>query len=314
MRSRVPLLALLFAVGLFALPAAVHAAIPFFGPIIPNEQITVNGVVTNQNVCAAGWGMVMIVINNIISLLLTLVVVFVAPLMFAYAGFLFVLNPINSGGREKAKHALTNTIGGLVIALAGWMIVDAVMAVLYNQGAQTSGGTLGVWSSLISSNGADLCIPLAASLKQVGPTVTPGVTVIPPTANCAAAYASVLPGISVSSSGNCCDRTNGKCTSLDGMSSATISQIIHVQNKCGGVTVTGGTEVGHSGEGSGGSHSGGSKVDIGQNLISCVQGATGNSLITPPSFGSSQIKDKCGNVYTWEGNHTDIYVAQACPL
>ena len=166
MRSRVSLLALLFAIGSFALPLAAHAAIPFFGPIIP----------ANYNVCPAGWGLLMTVVNNIISLLITLAIVFVAPLMIAYSGFLFVVNPVSSGGKEHAKQILTNTIVGIVIALAGWMIVDAIMAVLYKPGS--AGET---WSSLITSGGIDPCLDVAGALKQVGetgiPTPAPGISV-----------------------------------------------------------------------------------------------------------------------------------------
>ena len=86
MRSRIPLFAFLLVAGSLALPLAAQAGgIPFFGPIIPNEQITVNGVLTNQNVCAAGWGLLITVINNVISLLITLAIVFVAPLMIAWS-------------------------------------------------------------------------------------------------------------------------------------------------------------------------------------------------------------------------------------
>src|SRR5665811_701814 len=53
MRSRIPVFAALFVVGLFALPVVTHAAIPFFGPIIPEAY----------NQCAAGWGMLITVVN-----------------------------------------------------------------------------------------------------------------------------------------------------------------------------------------------------------------------------------------------------------
>lgn len=155
MRSRISLLTLLLVAGSLALPLAAHAAIPFFDPIIPQS--------TNQ--CAAGWGLIMVVINNIISLGITLAIVFVAPLMIAYAGFLFVVNPVNAGGKAKAKSILLNTVVGIVIALAGWMIVDAVMAVLYDR--NTVGET---WSQLITTGGANFCIPLAGSLR---PAVVP---------------------------------------------------------------------------------------------------------------------------------------------
>jgi hypothetical protein len=158
MRSRATFFTLLFAVSLFALPLFAHAAaIPFFGPIIPSD-------------CSAGFGMLVEVINNIIRVLLTLAIVFVAPLMIAYSGFLFVVNPVNAGGREEAKKILTNTITGIVISLAAWMIVGAVMAVLYEPTK-----VWGTWTDLLlSGDSAGQCIEQAGSVA--GPSApAPGV-------------------------------------------------------------------------------------------------------------------------------------------
>jgi len=153
-------------VGSFVLPQFAHAAIPFFGPIIPQAG--------SQAVCPASWGMLITVVNNIIQLLLTIAIVFVAPLMVAYAGFLFVVNPADPSGIAKAKGVLTNTIVGIVISLSAWMVVDAVMAVLYNPG-----NAAGTWASLISSGGIDPCLPQAGALpssglNQAAPSVTTG--------------------------------------------------------------------------------------------------------------------------------------------
>ena len=146
-------------------PLFAHAGgIPFFGPIIPKESAT----------CPASWGLVITVINNIITLLITLAIVFVAPLMIAYAGFLFVVNPVNSGGISQAKSILLNTVIGIAVALAGWLIVDAIMAVLYNPTAVGS-----TWSSLITSGGTTPCLQVAGSYNPAKP-VTPPV-VVPPT-------------------------------------------------------------------------------------------------------------------------------------
>lgn len=151
MRSRVPLFAFLLVAGSLALPLAAHAGIPFFGPIIP----------PSYNVCPAGWGMIMDVINNIISLLLTLAIVFVAPIMIAWAGFLYVINPVNPDKRGEANKILMNTIVGIVIALAGWMIVDAIMAVLTPNGKPFGQN----WASLItSSGGTKSCLVQRGSL------------------------------------------------------------------------------------------------------------------------------------------------------
>ena len=152
---------------------AQAAAIPFFGPIIPQEG--------NQAVCAAGWGMLITVINNIIAFSITIAIVFVAPLMIAYAGFLFVVNPVNSEGIKKAKGVLLNTIVGIVIALAGWMIVDALMVVLYNPNATNGGTRLGAWSQLITSGGFGPCIDLRGSVPPTVAPPPPGIVVgVPP--------------------------------------------------------------------------------------------------------------------------------------
>ena len=120
--------------------------------------------------------MVILVINRIIAFMITLAIVFVAPLMIAYSGFLFVVNPVNAGGREQAKGILWSTIVGIVIALSGWMIVDAVMAVLYNPG--NAGGT---WMSIIRGNTNDVCLPQKGALPsegldQAGPVTSIGVS------------------------------------------------------------------------------------------------------------------------------------------
>ncbi|MDD3531027.1 MAG: hypothetical protein PHV99_00300 [Candidatus Pacebacteria bacterium] len=169
MRSRTSLFALLLVAGLFIVPAIASAqSVPFFGPIIPQEA--------NQGLCPASWGMVIIVINRIIAFMITLAIVFVAPLMIAYSGFLFVVNPVNASGKEKAKEILRNTVIGIVIALSGWMIVDALMAVLYNPG--NAGGT---WMTIIRGNTADVCLPQkgalpSGTLNQTGTVTNVGVS------------------------------------------------------------------------------------------------------------------------------------------
>jgi len=50
-----------------------------------------------------------------------------------------------------------NTILGIVVALAAWLIVDALMAVLYHPDSSTGWTT--TWSSLITSGNALNCLP-----------------------------------------------------------------------------------------------------------------------------------------------------------
>lgn len=187
MRRQIILFAFIFVASLSVLPLTARASIPFFGPIIPSSY----------NVCPAGWGMFMTVINNIIELILTLGIVFVAPIVIAIAGFLYVLNPYSPSNIDKAKGILTHIIVGIIVMLAAWMIVDAVMAVLYNPSA--AGGT---WSSLITSNG-DFCLTQAGALPGdplnqaplSGVSANGGVTTVngQPTAQCSSSNTACSP-------------------------------------------------------------------------------------------------------------------------
>lgn len=143
-----------------ALPLAAQAAIPFFGPIIPDAQ----------QYCPGSWGLVVTVVNNVISFVITMAITIIAPATIAYAGFLMVTNPYNPGNLSKAKGILGNVFLGIVLALASWIIVDAIMAVLYDPGS--AGGT---WSQLITSGGIDPCLKQAASLEKL-PRTTLGIT------------------------------------------------------------------------------------------------------------------------------------------
>jgi len=135
-------------------PLSASAAIPFWGPIIP----------TAYNVCAADWALVLVVINNIIALLITLAITIVAPVMIAWAGFDMIMNPTSAEKRSQAKKRMLNVIAGIVLALASWMIIAALMAVLYRpQDPRLAGIT---WTELITTTGSRACIPIKAALNQ----------------------------------------------------------------------------------------------------------------------------------------------------
>src|SRR3989344_5517061 len=94
----------------------------------------------------------------------------VAPLMIAYAGFLLVVNSVNPAGKEQAKKMLQNLAIGLVIALSAWLIVDLIMATLYND-------EFGTWSEIITTGGEPACLTLPTELA---PAQTPGGVVVAP--------------------------------------------------------------------------------------------------------------------------------------
>lgn len=110
-------------------------------------------------------------------------------------------------------------------------------------------------------------------------------------------------GITVSSSGNCSNKTRNSCTSLDGIRENSISGIIAFKRASGcEIVVTGGTETGH--EPGQYSHANGYKIDIRKrNVEPCL-----SNYITA-NFRASGKKwtDDSGNVYYDENNtHWDI--------
>ena len=112
-------------------------------------------------------------------------------------------------------------------------------------------------------------------------------------------------GISVSSSGNCSDRNNPHCTSLEQIRLTTIEGVIAFKQSSGcAITITGGTETGHA---SGTySHWTGYKVDVAH--TSCVTSYI-HSHFTYKGLrgdGAPMYDDSRGNRYADEGSHWDI--------
>ena len=87
--------------------------------------------------------------------------IIIAVLMIAYAGFLWVTNPINAENRTKARSVLMNAGIGLLIALGAWLIVNTLLGAL-------SGGTsnIGTFTGFLSG-GSD-CIQ--ANNQTPGPS------------------------------------------------------------------------------------------------------------------------------------------------
>lgn len=136
----------------FIVPHIAHATIPFFGPILPEGP---------EGTCPASFGLLIDVINNIIQLAITLLIVFLAPIMIAWAGFLYVMSPTNPGNRSQANKLLLNTVIGIVVAMCAWLIVDAVMAVFYSPAAFGA-----AWSDLVTGKGVAKCLDVPTAFKQ----------------------------------------------------------------------------------------------------------------------------------------------------
>jgi TRAP-type C4-dicarboxylate transport system permease small subunit len=58
------------------------------------------------------------------------IAVFLSAVLFAWAGFKYLTNVANSGEVSRAKEIFVNVAVGLVIILAGWLVVDVLMRTL----------------------------------------------------------------------------------------------------------------------------------------------------------------------------------------
>ena len=126
--------AVLFAVILFVAPSVVMAATALPGAIVPESC---NGVGGCQSICDPTT-----VAQNVLNTGIY-IAVFLSAVLFAWAGFLYLTNVANSGQHSRAIEVFQNVAIGLVIILAGWLVVDTLMKTLVDQ----SGG-FGPWNKV----------------------------------------------------------------------------------------------------------------------------------------------------------------------
>jgi hypothetical protein len=72
----------------------------------------------------------MVLINNVINFILYGMVIPIAAILFAYAGFELVTSGGSTEKRGIAKKVFTNVVIGLVIAMSCWLIVKLVLGIL----------------------------------------------------------------------------------------------------------------------------------------------------------------------------------------
>ncbi|MEM9336536.1 MAG: pilin [Patescibacteria group bacterium] len=72
-------------------------------------------------------------VNNIVNFFVAIVSV-IAGIVIVVSGFRLVMSGGNVTEYKKARQMLSNAIIGLIILLAGWLIVDTVVRLLFNTG------------------------------------------------------------------------------------------------------------------------------------------------------------------------------------
>jgi len=71
------------------------------------------------------------------------IAIFLSAILFAWAGWKYVSAGGDSGKVRSAREIFTNVLIGLVIILAGWLVVDTIMKTFVSESA-----TLGPWNEI----------------------------------------------------------------------------------------------------------------------------------------------------------------------
>ncbi len=75
-----------------------------------------------------------ILINNVIDFLIKDIALPISALLFAWAGFLYLTAAGDEGQVKKAHGVFQNVFFGLILALAGWLIINLIVNVLTGKG------------------------------------------------------------------------------------------------------------------------------------------------------------------------------------
>lgn len=107
----------------------------FTSAALPDEIVPCNGV--DCNVCDIAK-----LAQNTLNAGIY-IAVFLSAILFAWAGWKYVSAGGDSGKVRSAREIFTNVLIGLVIILAGWLVVDTIMKTFVSESA-----TLGPWNEI----------------------------------------------------------------------------------------------------------------------------------------------------------------------
>ncbi len=118
--------------------------------------------------------------QNVINFLVG-IAAFIAVLIFSYAGFLMITAAGNVSQVERAKSFFWNVLIGMLIVLAGWLIIDTVMryAFVGSELSTTTEGEFGPWNQINCVDMSNLRNPGVYDAGR--PTVGGGTDAVLPT-------------------------------------------------------------------------------------------------------------------------------------
>ena len=163
---------------------------------------------------------------------------------------------------------------------------------------------LAVGGAVLMTAGITGSAPAAASIAPTAPAA-PSVATVTKLSHADATARFSRAGITWSSSGNCSDRNNPRCTSFSQINLDTVNGAITLKRASGcAVHITGGTETGHA-PGTY-SHWNGYKLDFRPNW--CLSGYIIRTFryIGQRDDGAALFRSAAGNIYARESNHWDV--------
>lgn len=301
------LFAALLLIVLFAPVVTIAAGLE--GPLVPSPQ----SAGKNTGGAAYTFCDLRTLANNLITFGVALSV-FVATLMFAYGGVLYVTGA--SGGQAQIKKAhtvLLNALVGILIVLLAWLIINIVLSVL-------SGRSITDWTSWFGGSG---CAPNPiasgfSSSNSVAPNPGPEKGAGSPGTLRSGTLSNDDALKQLHDAGVCgtADQCLKAGASLQGIQQSTVDGMIQLHKACGcEFTITSGTDGSHAGGDY--SHSSGYKVDLRTSDNNSLNSYIDHNFSGPVSViwggvPSQQYKDGCGNLYTNEGDHWDIGYLHGC--
>src|SRR3989344_3352639 len=259
-----------------------------------------DGVVSNPcNLCHLYTGA-----KNIVDFLLFDFILPLAIVAFLIGGIFMLASSGNPQMLQTGKTAITNATIGIFIAFGAWLIIATVLNTLGYRGFTAAWNEPPICKPPLVAQPPPPPVPIAKkfcykpspsagvpeSCQDLGTqeaceTGPPGCLDATCRTSCPSTPPPPLPpsgtlaheeakqkladaGITTSSTGDCSDKNNSHCTSLDGVRQSTIDGIIAFKQECGGgqctVNISGGTERGHSTTGAC-THGNGCKIDISLN-------------------------------------------------
>ncbi|MFH1990346.1 MAG: hypothetical protein ABIJ19_00610 [Patescibacteria group bacterium] len=248
-----------------------------------------------------------VLLQNIINLFIAITIP-LGTIAAVYIAFLFMTSGGSSSKITDAKGKLWLVLLGIFWVLGSWLVLNTILNIVANPGAFPW-----PWHSINCQAGqspaSNVGSPSVSVPPAIGTPTLPGATLNEQAARNQLQQAGITVNKDACPTGVSYQNVSGGCTSVDGIKSSVVEEVITLKQNCRcPLVVTGGTELGHA-QGTV-SHAGGYKVDLQPNptLDSYIQ--NNFTYIGFRSDGAQQYKAPNGFVIAREDNHWDATFAQ----